>query len=608
MKQQETATAKPNQNHGWQVYKRLLSYVKPMWFMFLLAILGNIGFASVDAAMIAMMQPLLDEGFIAHKKDVFKYLPLAIIGIVLLRGTMSFMATYCMDYVGRYVVMVMRQQLFARLMVLPMKYFDSHTSGQMLSCITYNTTQVASASTDALRNVVRETATVIFLLGLMFYHSWQLTLISLIIAPAIGLVVSYVSKRFRTISRRIQESMGGITHVTEESLEGVKAVKIFGGTQHAIDGFNKISNRNRQQEMKMIATKATASPIVQFCVVIVLAFVIYLASLNSLEESISAGTFVSMIVAMMALMRPIKKLMDVNTYIQKGIAAAESIFAVLDELPEKNEGTKTLDTISGQLSFKGLSFEYSQGRGKVLRDINLEVKPGETVALVGKSGSGKTTLVNLLPRFYDGFEGEIRLDGFEIRDFELTNLRKHIALVSQHITLFNDTIRNNIAYGALTGYEESDLMRAAHLARVSDFADKMPDGLETIVGENGVTLSGGQRQRIAIARAILSQAPILILDEATSALDTESERLIQAALDELIKDRTTFVIAHRLSTIENADKILVMDEGRIVESGTHKTLLELDGLYAKYYRLQFQDLEQGVFELRKESALEVSAV
>lgn len=599
----------PTENQrGWQVYKRLLSYVKPMWLMFLMAILGNIGFASVDAAMIAMMQPLLDQGFIAHKKDVFKYLPLAIIGIVLLRGIMSFIATYCMDYVGRYVVMVMRQQVFARLMILPMKYFDNHTSGQLLSCITYNTTQVASASTDALRNVVRETATIIFLLGLMFYHSWQLTLISLVIAPAIGLVVNYVSKRFRIISRRIQESMGGITHVTEESLEGVKAVKIFGGTEHAISGFNKIVNRNRQQEMKMIATKATASPIVQFCVVIVLAFVIHLASLNSLEETITAGTFVSMIVAMMALMRPIKKLMDVNNYIQKGIAAAESIFAILDEAPEKNLGTQKIEVASGRLSFKEVSFEYSQGRGKVLKNINLDVSPGETIALVGKSGGGKTTLVNLLPRFYDEYEGEIRLDGIELRDLELTNLRQQIALVSQHITLFNDSIRNNIAYGALTGYEESSLLKAAHLARVTDFADKMPEGLETIVGENGVTLSGGQRQRIAIARAILSQAPILILDEATSALDTESERLIQIALDDLIKDRTTFVIAHRLSTIENADKILVMEEGSVVEAGTHMQLLQLNGHYAKYYKLQFQDKEQGVFDLSKEPKLEVSAI
>lgn len=572
---------------GWDIYKRLLAYVRPYWWMFLLGVLGNIGFALMDAALIGMMKPLLDDGFIAHNKTVFKMVPFVIVGFAILRGIASFMAGYCMSYVGRKVVMVLRQDLFAHLLYLPATFFDNNPSGELLAKITYNTDQVASASTDAVKVVVKEGATVVCLVGMMFYYSWQLSMLFLVTGPFIYFTVRYASSRFRRLSQKIQESIGNITHAAEEVLLGNKVVKIFAGQTEEIFEFNKQVLLNFRQEMKMAATKAMNSPMVQIAVVLVLAVIVYLASLQSMMQLISAGTFISMLVAMLAVMRPLKQLTDVSNTLQRGIAGAESIFQVLDETVEIDQGTIDMQRAKGAIGCQNVSFCYKDHYNPVLKDISLEIQPGQTVALVGRSGSGKTTLVNLIPRFYDQYTGRITLDSIDIRDIKLYALRQQIALVSQQVVLFNDTIARNIAYGQkVCSYDK--ILQAAKRAHILEFAESLENGLDTLIGENGIKLSGGQRQRIAIARALLKDAPILILDEATSALDTTSEQHIQAALQTLMQDRTTLVVAHRLSTIERADQIVVIEHGRIVEVGTHQSLLKEGGHYARLYRMQFK--------------------
>lgn len=579
----------PQHQSNWHTYKRLLTYVKPFWLAFILAIVGNLGFAGIEATMIAALKPFLDQGVIAKDKTILNNLPFYLVGLVTIRGIASFIATYYMSYVGRKVVLTLRQLLFEHLLFLPNRFYDDNSSGQLLSKITYNTAQVASAATEALKAVVKEGATVVFLLGVMFYHSWQLTTVTLLIGPVIFVCVRYVSKRFHKLSKKIQNSMGGITHVAEEALEGVKVIKIFGGQKHESGKFAHVLDKNFNQEMKMTATKAITSPVIQFFVVCSLAAVIYLATRSSIEATFTAGTIVSMVAAMMAILRPIKRLTDVNPTIQRGIAAAESIFEILDKEPEQNSGSLQFKAIEQNILFENVSFAYDTKKGGVLHNINIDIKAGQTIALVGRSGSGKSTLANLLPRFYDQYMGRILVDGTDIREFKLDSLRSNISLVAQGVTLFNASIAENIAYGRLEGASQEAIKAAAESAHIMEFVDKLPNGLETLVGENGVMLSGGQRQRIAIARALLKNAPILILDEATSALDTESEKLIQQALNELIKNRTTLVIAHRLSTIESADKILVMDNGRIIEEGTHKELLQQDQHYAKLYHMQYND-------------------
>ncbi len=579
-----------SQSHS-SIYWRLLQYVYPWKWIFLAAIAGNIGFALVDAYMIALMKPLLDEGFIGKDPSIFAWTPYLIVLTVCGRGLMSFVSVYCMDYVGRQIVMGMRQQLFAQLMHLPVSYFDKTSAGELISKITYNTSQVASASTDAIRTIVKEGATILFLVGLMLYYSWQLTLILVVMAPIIFGIVYVVSQRFRKLSREIQSSMGGITHEAEESIEGIRDVKVFNQSERHIRRFNKISNHNRQQEMKMVATKAITSPLVQSLVAIVLAVVVGLASMEALTNAVSAGTFISMSVALIALMRPIKKMTDINTVIQKGIVAADSIFKVLDLAREKDfaQGKERGDIAraQGNISFQDVSFRYAQEGQQVLKNINLHIKSGQSVAFVGKSGSGKSSLVQLLPRFYEGFEGRITLDGRALHEYSLAELRTQFALVSQHVTLLNDTIFENIAYGATEKVSEEAVYEAAKAAHVTEFVEKMPEGFQTVIGDNGVMLSGGQRQRLAIARAILKNAPILILDEATSALDTESEKHIQDALKQLAKRSTMLMIAHRLSTIEHADLIVVLQNGHIIESGQHQGLLDAQGAYASLYAQQY---------------------
>lgn len=571
------------------VYRRLLSYVWPYRHAFILAILGNILYGVIDASMVKFLQPLLNEAFVDHNQAFIKWIPIIVISIFILRGIASFFSTFFMGWVGRNVVMHFRQQMFEHLLVLPTRYYDKTTSGEILAKITYNVEQVADASSDALTVLVRESCTALGLLIVMFSISWRLTLLFFITVPLMAGVMHVVSKRMRQVSSRIQDSVGVVTHVAEEAIEGQKVIKAFGGQKYERAQFQHATQTNRRQEMKLIATSAISIPMIQLLGALALAATIYLATINpesALKTSISPGGFAALMAAMIVLLKPIKQLTKVNSNIQKGLAGASSIFAFLDIPPETDSGTKTLaQKIKGELLFNKVCFGYQEGV-KTLENISFEVKAGEIIAIVGRSGGGKSTLVNLLPRFYDA-EGEICIDGVNSQALPLAVLRRQIAIVSQQVTLFNATIAHNIAYGAENVTHE-EIVAAAEYAYAKEFIEKLPQGFETLIGENGVRLSGGQRQRLAIARAVLKKAPILILDEATSALDTESERYIQDALEKLMSQCTTLVIAHRLSTIENADRIIVIDKGKIIEMGSHAQLVEKNGFYATLRMMQYQ--------------------
>ena len=572
---------------GGRVYRRLLSYVWPYRYAFMLAILGNILYGIVDASLIKLLEPLLNEGFVSHNSRFLRWFPVLIIGIFIIRGLATFCSTFFMGWVGRHVVMNFRQAMFAHLLKLPTAFYDKTSSGEMLAKIIYNVEQVADASSDALTVLVRETCTALGLLGVMLSINWRLTLLFMVTTPLMAGVMHWVSRRMRMVSGRVQESIAEVTHVAEEAIEGQKVIKAFGGQAYETERFQKVTQNNRRQEMKLIATSALSIPFIQFIGSIALALTIYLATLSSdhiLKTAITPGAFAAMMAALIAILKPIKQLTKVNGNIQKGIAGAASIFAFLDEKPEIDEGQHELARVKGDLNFRRVSFSYGE-EGKILKEISFDVKAGETIAIVGRSGAGKTTLVNLLPRFYEA-QGEILLDGVNVKSVPLAQLRSQIAVVSQHVTLFNDTIANNIAYGCPT-FSRAEIEAAARSAYALEFIERLPQGFESWIGENGVRLSGGQRQRLALARAILKKAPILILDEATSALDTESERQIQAVLEKLMAQCTTLVIAHRLSTIENADRILVMDKGQVVEIGSHAQLLTQEGLYASLRTLQY---------------------
>jgi subfamily B ATP-binding cassette protein MsbA len=574
---------------GKEAYRRLLVYVIPHWKMFVISIIGMAAFAGTDAAVAWLMKPLLDEGFIAEDVGIIRLTALGLVGIFLLRIFVGIISTYCMSWVGRRVIKDLRDKMFEHILKLPASYYDQSSTGNILSKMTFDVEQVARASTNVVTVLFREGLTAIGLIALMFYRSWQLTLIFLLILPLVAVLISYVSKKFRKTSQRIQNSVGGITHVSEEVIEGHRVVKTFGGQTVEAASFEKENEYNRKQKLKLDVTRELSVGVIQFLVAMGIAGVIIFTTSEFMHGQVTPGDFVSMLFALVMLQRPIKRLTTVNSYLQTGIAAAQSIFSFIDLEKEKDTGTKDLQNVLGRVEYENVSFAYETSTSNVLNDINLVAEPGKTIAFVGRSGSGKSTLVNLLPRFYDAVSGTIRIDGQDIHDIRLEDLRSHIALVSQHVTLFNDTVAKNIAYGSLSGACEEDIMRAAEMAHAKEFIEKLPDGLETMVGENGVLLSGGQRQRLAIARALLKDAPILILDEATSALDTESERYIQAGLEELVKNRTTLVIAHRLSTIENADLIVVLHDGQIVEQGTHSELLAKDGQYAALHKMQFRD-------------------
>ncbi len=572
-----------------QVYKRLLGYAWQYSSVFILAIIGMAVVASTEAGMAWIIKPMLDGSFVEKDPEVIRWLPFAFMGIFIVRGLAGFVSTYGMEHVGRNIIRDMRKQMFTRLMRLPTAFYDRNASGQLTSKLIYDVERVAQAATKAVTIVVRDTFTIIGLLILMFYTSWKLAIVFLVLGPVITLLVVAVSKRFRHISQRIQASMGNVTQLSQQITEGHRVVKIFGGETCEDKQFAKANEFNRRQNMKLAATRAISVPVSQFLGACGVAVILYVATSEELLETLTVGTFMSFLAASMLLLAPMKRLTMVQSTVQQGIAAAQSVFLLLDEEAEKDTGTKTLSPVKGDIEFRDITFSYDQAKGDVLKSISFSAAAGETVAMVGRSGSGKSTLVSLLPRFYDISQGEILLDGVPIQELKLDDLRNHISLVSQDITLFDDTVFNNIAYGALASHSEEKIIAAARAAHADEFIAELPEGYQTQVGDKGVLLSGGQRQRIAIARALLKDAPILILDEATSALDTESERYIQDALSVLMKNRTTLVIAHRLSTIENADKILVMRDGEIVESGTHAELLAVGKNYASLYQMQFDE-------------------
>lgn len=575
---------------GFVVYRRLLTAAAPYWILFVIGILGTIGNSGIDAILAWSIKPIINKGFIERDHVFIHWLPLLIIVFFVLRGVTGFLSDFCITRVGRNVVMNFRQKIFAHLLRLPAYFYDKNSSGQLLSALIYNVEQVADAATDALVMVVQEGSLAIFLLINMFLISWQLTLLFIATAPVMAVIFRVSSKMMRAQSIKTQGTMADITHVAEESIEGYKVIRTFGGEDYETNKFNKATRMNRMREMKIIAIDSLGTSAVQVVASVVMAATIYLAASSVLH--LSAGSFASMILATMLLLRPLKRLTTINNRIQKGIAGAQSIFALLDREPEKDHGTVRLARAKGQIEYQNVTFNYPEIDKRVLEHISFTVNSGETVALVGKSGSGKSTLVSLLPRFYDVHDGKILIDGVDICDYRLADLRNQFALVSQHVTLFNDTVAHNIAYGKFSNISEAEIIRVAEAAHAMEFIRQLPEGIHTLIGENGVLLSGGQRQRIAIARAILKNAPVLILDEATSALDTESERHIQAALEQLMRDRTSLVIAHRLSTIENANRIIVLDHGRIVEMGTHKQLLQLKGYYAKLHAMQFREEEK----------------
>ena len=552
--------------------------------MFLVAILGTILVALTEAALPAIMKPLFDGVFVERDAAMIRWMPLVIIALFLVRGVAEYAATYCMAWVGNRLVMDLRTQMFARLLELPTPYYDEQASGNLISKLTFDVTQVTAAATSVLVAIFKDGVAIIGLLGWMFWLNWKLTLLSLLMTPLIILIVRLVSIRLRNSSRDVQNSMGEVTQVIQEAIEGHKIVKLYGGQAYEAGRFEHETNRVRRFLMKQAAAAAASVPFVQLVAASALAAMIFFATRDS---SITIGSFVSFLTAMLMLTAPLKRVTSVNEPLQRGLAASESVFALLDQPGEPDTGAAHIERAHGELVFEDISLRYEGAERPALDGINLHIKPGETVALVGASGAGKTTVANLVPCFYRPTSGRITLDGHDLADLKLTSLRANIALVSQDVVLFNDTVSANIAYGAMKGASEAQIQAAADAAHATEFIRQMPQGFATLVGENGVKLSGGQRQRLAIARALLKNAPVLVLDEATSALDSESERHVQAALGALMKGRTTLVIAHRLSTVENADRIVVLDQGRIVEIGTHRALLAAGGVYAKLYQIQF---------------------
>ncbi|WP_423894037.1 lipid A export permease/ATP-binding protein MsbA [Candidatus Pelagadaptatus aseana] len=577
----------PNtQSSDVRIYLRLLSYLRDHWLLFAFSIAGFMVFSASQPAMAQVMEYLIDA-IESGDKDDRVLIPLMMMAIFAIRGLGSFIGNYFIAKVSLNIVHTLRIQLFNKLTVLPGSYFDDHNSGNLISRITYNVNGVTGAATEALKVIIREGLTVIFLLAYLLWKDWKLTMVFVVIAPFIGFLVSYVGKRLKKLASKIQVVMGNITQICSEMISGYRVMRSFSGEEYEKRRFSDASQENLKQNLKLVKTSAIATPVMQLLVALAMGVLVYLAM--TFMDTSSSGAFIAYITAAGLIPKPVRQLSEVYGTIQKGIAAAQSIFEQLDEEPEVDRGDYSADRVKGQIQISNLSFAYDEAEGNVLHDLELSVEAGETVALVGSSGSGKTTLASLIPRFYDYQQGEIEIDGVSIKSFTLASLRKQIALVNQDVVLFNDSVANNIAYGDLAGASESEIRAVADMAHATEFIDRMPDGFDTLIGEDGTRLSGGQRQRLAIARALLKDAPILILDEATSALDTESERAIQEALDELMKGRTTIVIAHRLSTIENADKIVVMDKGSIVEVGSHDELIANKGAYARLHDIQFQE-------------------
>jgi subfamily B ATP-binding cassette protein MsbA len=576
------------------LYFRLLHYVLPYRKVFALSLLGTVVFAATEPAMPAFMKLLLDETFVARSESGLVLLPVLLVLLFVVRGIASFTGNVGMQWVATRVVMDLRTEMFNKLLTLPVWYFDNHASGNIISKYTFNVQRVTQAATSVLVTLVKDSLIVIGLLAWTLYINWQLSLIVLVIAPPTALIIRHVSKRLRKLARSLQDTIGELTRVIQETISSNREIKIFGGEDYEKNRFAKLNNQVRRYHMKASSVSEANVPVVQVLTVIALSIVIYIASVQSHTGQLTVGEFVSLIGALALMSSPIKRLTKINTQLQSGLAAAESVFALIDKHSERNDGKIRIDRSTGNIEFRHVSYTHHGSRSAVLHDINLEIATGETVALVGPSGGGKTTLASLLPRFYTPSAGTILLDGTDIQELELASLREQIAYVGQHIMLFNDTVAANIGYGAQAAASAGTIEQAAMKAHALEFIEELPDGMNTLVGENGVRLSAGQRQRIAIARALIKDTPILILDEATSALDSASEKMVQEALESLQQGRTSLVIAHRLSTIENADRILVMKAGRIVETGTHAELLDRNRLYARLYHLQHsREMEMG---------------
>jgi subfamily B ATP-binding cassette protein MsbA len=568
-------------------YRRLIRYLRPHLKIFMVGVLGMTIFAATDAGWAAFVKFFLDGTFVDKDPRMVWLVPVALVGLFVLRGLGDFLQTYCPGFVGRKIVKTLRGEIFDSFLHLPVSFFDRQASGVLLSRLTYNTEQVATATTDSITVFIRDTLTIIGLIGYLLYLNPKLTLISLVVAPLVATLIRRINTLFRRYSRRIQASMGDVTRVAKEAIEAPRVVRVFNAQDYQAGMFEQVIEHNRRSHMKLMLTKGLSNPIVQTIAAAGLAVVLYLATVDAINGKMTVGEFTSFIAALMLITAPLRRLVNVAGPLQQGIAAAQSIFEVLDTPVEPAGGNAPIERARGEVEYRDVHFNYPGVVDRVLHGVSFKVRAGETIAIVGRSGSGKSTIVNLLPRFYDVSGGSVQLDGRDVREYPLERLRAQMSLVSQDVVLFNDTIRSNIAFGYPATNEQIEA--AAQAARVSEFAAQMPEGLETVVGDRGALLSGGQRQRIAIARALLRDTPILILDEATSALDTGLERQIQEQLEALMRNRTTLVIAHRLSTVEKADRILVMDGGRIVEMGSHEELLARNGQYAVLHRLQFNE-------------------
>ncbi len=576
-----------------EIYLRLLRFVAPYRRVFALGLGGMVLVAATEPALPAILKPLLDGVFVAKDEALMHWMPFLIIGLAVVRGLAEYTASYSITWVGNRVVMDLRNAMFGKLLELSTPYYDDHPSGILISRVTFDVAQVTAAATSVLTVIFKDTLAIVGLIAWMFWLNWKLTLLALVMTPLIVAIVRMISIRLRHASRNVQRAMGGVTQVLQEAIEGHKVVKLFGGQPYESGRFDDQANGVRRFLMKQATAAAASVPVVQLIAAAALAVMVYLATLQSSTHEFTVGDFGSFVTAMLMLTAPLKRITSVNEPLQRGIAAAESVFELLDQPGERSAGAVTIARARGEIRFEGVSFAYGSSPHPALEAIDLTIAPGETVAVVGASGSGKTTLVNLVPRFYHPTRGRILLDGQDLETLTLASLRANIALVSQDVVLFHDTVTANIAYGAMNGASGKDIIAAAEAAHAMEFIGKMPQGLDTLVGERGVKLSGGQRQRLAIARALLKNAPVLILDEATSALDSESERHVQGALETLMQGRTTIVVAHRLSTVERADRIVVLDHGRIAEIGAHRELLARGGLYAQLYRIQFAPERNG---------------